>query len=165
MHVTPEKAAESFGITVEKLEKIRKRKDCPKDIVDSEGFYDTEVVEKMLAKLREQSEQAAKKYLAKKQSTESATKKIRCKKTSKRVTAKRSVAKQTGARVVAESLDEYIARFWETDQRWLDFVTQDLNETWMRHFIGEALRFGHETAYPIPTPACRILGDGSRSRF
>ena len=59
MFLSPEKTAESFGITVQKLETMRKHKDCPKSLVDSEGFYDTEKVETMLNRLKRVAEKAA----------------------------------------------------------------------------------------------------------
>ena len=200
MYVAPEKAAESFGITVKKLEKIRKRKDCPENIVDPEGFYNTEIVGQMLVSMQEQAKRATayvkkrrltdKTYGTKRRGKNTAkqpsgnrysdadrakalqllhdgstqsnvagvlgcslatvqnwqkaagkkSKKVRCRRNSR--------PRQKVQQTVQESLEEYAVRFWETDQRWLDFVTQDLNEAWFRHFIGEALRFGHETAYP-----------------
>jgi len=145
MNAAPEKAAESFGITVEKLEKIRKRRDCPKGIVDSEGFYNTEIVGQMLDKMRKQAAQV-REYQAKKKGKPPAVEKTR-----KKATKKRTVPRQTKeatARIVQETFDEYVNRFWETDERWRDFVSAEVNETYLRYFIDATLRFGHATAFP-----------------
>ena len=71
MFVSAKKAADQFGITVEKLQAMSKRKDCVADLVNTKGEYDTTQVAKMLKHMRKQAEMV-RAYQAKKKRAQSA---------------------------------------------------------------------------------------------
>jgi len=118
MFLTSQQAADKFGITVEKLERISNRKDCPANFVDTKGYYDEEKVGKILAHMRKQADKVKEYYTKKK------------------------------CEAAPESFDEFVMRFWETDEMWRDFVTVEVDEKWFRYFISAALEFGYKTAHP-----------------
>jgi molecular chaperone DnaK (HSP70) len=138
MYVTAKEAAEECGITVEKLEKIARNKRCLVGIKNDQGFYDPEVVQTMLDRQRKAKE-AAKRYYQRNKSTQ-------CKSAIKHPT------KSTTSKRRTETPEEYQERFWTEEDRWKDFMLKDINKEnykeWMEYFIGEALAFGYDTAYP-----------------
>jgi len=126
MFVTAQEAADQCGITVEKLEKIAKRKDCPKKMMDKQGNYNPEIVNKLLARIAAYREQAKRYTKQNKQQSQ----------------PRRSVKRSQ------ETLEEFTLRFWKTDDLWQEYMTTDMSEDWAKYFIRRALEFGHRTAYP-----------------
>jgi len=129
MFLSAKQTAEKFGITVEKLEKIATYKTAPKGMVDSRGNYDIAKVESAIKRI----ERNARYALAHKERVAAG------------IEPKRSHKKSVPAN---ESFEEFVLRFWETDDLWKDFVGAEANEEWMRYFIGAALEFGYKTAHP-----------------
>jgi len=128
MFITAQEAADQCGISIEKLEKIARRRDCPKKMMDDEGNYNPIVVTKMLERLKKVAETSARYH-----KTGRTTKRTR--------KTLSSVPRQ-------ETLEEFQLRFWTTDKVWQEFCLNDVSEDWMRYFIRKALEFGHATAYP-----------------
>jgi len=139
MFVSPQEAADKCGITVERLEKISKRKKLPKNFVDDRGNYNIDAVKKMLEFIRQQAEYT-KEYNARQKGGQAV-------KTHKTRSPRKAKTPRVKARP-AETLDEFTTRFWETDEMWREFVSAEMNEQWLRYFIRSALEFGHKTAYP-----------------
>jgi len=144
MFLSPQETADKFGITVEKLERMSKRKDCPADFVDENGCYNEEKVGKMLDFLQKQAEYTKKYHAAKRAESAEGTPQTRAAKKSK--TQKKHYVSTPAAS--SESYDEFVMRFWETDEMWRDFVTAEVNENWLRYFLNAALEFGYQTAHP-----------------
>ena len=135
MFIPANEAAEQCGISIEKLEKLANRKDCPKKMIDGEGNYNPGVVNKFLARMeRIAADTAVRQKQQRDTWREQTATKRGCK-------ARRSIPEQ-------ETLEEFQQRFWETDNMWQDFCLNDMSEEWVRYFIRKALEFGHNTAYP-----------------
>ena len=135
MFVTAQEAADQCGISLEKLEKLAKRVDRPKKMMNDEGNYNPVVVNKFLERLQVHAEAA----IARQQRQGDAWKEQTATEGSCKV--RRSISKQ-------ETLEEFQKRFWETDDLWQEFCLNDMSEDWVRYFIRKALEFGHATAYP-----------------
>jgi hypothetical protein len=139
MYIKAEEAAKQCNITVEKLEKIARNKRCLVGIKNDDGLYDPSVVQKMLERRRMVAEKN-KKYYHQNKSTSSKPRRDK------------PVTKQSTRKRHTETPEEYKKRFWTEDDHWQDFMFKSINKEnykeWVEYFIGEALAFGYDTAYP-----------------
>ena len=137
MFANAEDTAKRFGITVEKLERMSKRKSCPKGFVDSDGLYDHDKVRKLLDLMEKQRAGAHKSHAARRgKTTEQAAEKKPKRK------ARNEPRHQTSTQ---ETFEEFAMRFWETDEMWKEFVSAEANEAYLRYFVNSALQFGYNS--------------------
>ena len=134
MFIPAHEAAEQCGISAGKLEKLTKRKDRPKKMMNDEGNYNPDVINKFLKRLKACAAEVCKRNKQQKE-----TGKGRAIKRGRK--ARRFIPEQ-------ETLEEFQTRFWATDGMWQEFCLNELSEEWVRYFIRKALAFGHAAAYP-----------------
>ena len=128
MKISKEQIINDCGITEERLDKLLKRKDCPKKLVDEHGQLDSVVLDRFLERIKKANEATKRSQ----QKSREAGKEI----------------KRPRKQRAAETFDEFTLRFWSENKRWLEYLTVgEVNEVWARYFIQEALTFGYKTAF------------------
>ena len=131
MKISKEQIINDCGITEERLDKMLKRKDCPKKLVDEHGQFDSVVLDGFLERIKKANE-AAKRSQQKSKEAVKAVKRPR---------------KQRAAET-AETFDEFTLRFWSENTRWVEYLTVgEVNEVWARYFIQAALEFGYNESH------------------
>lgn len=160
MRVIAQQAADKFGITLEKLQRISQRKSAPAGLIDEHGQYDTDILEKFLKKIAIEIA-AAKKYAAKKRveagvkprntnsSKPKRAKRVKSVKAAKAAKKQVRKTKRVIRRKTQESFQDFIRRFWLEEEHWMSFLEAgESTLDWALRFTNAALEFGFKTAYP-----------------
>ena len=137
--------AEKFGVTVDRLQKLAVRKDCPKNFRDSVGDYNIQLVGTFLSRIKKAA-QTTKTYLQqkRKEKKREEPRRPRRKKEATRViptgtstTAVPALTSDTGL-----TFYEFRKKFWENFDHWLLIIDKPIEDGEARNLVHKALHFG-----------------------
>jgi hypothetical protein len=161
-YVSPLTIATKFGIDVSKLEKIRNRSDCIRNIVDENGNWSEEIVGRMLTrmkKLAETSKEHDRRRRAEKSTDRPTTNRRKPKSTKDKPKTRAKVVKAktkaTRCAKVAKqpsvtyplisqdiSFESFKYQFWLKGDKWRQLIDKPLGDD-ARQLIDAALEFGY----------------------